>query len=167
MIFNRTTPVSKILETLKFGKRQIPNGKISEGMFRWHGWFSGLEPNSKCSLRIFANNGRIIAIGQQLLGEVTTSITNDVENLATCVYEMCRKEFGLTSVNEFQWIEYYTRKTNILRKDHYSLVEFDWDGKNFTNPDWNKKGFEEIRAIIGVDPPESIYHESPTVTVIS
>lgn len=134
--------------------------KFYEEIFYWRGWFSGPMPNSKCLLRLYSNHGRIIAVAQQLR-LAGTSIINDVENLATLVFRMCQEEYGLTSVEKFQWIEFFPKEMMPNRKDHYSLVKFDWDGQKFSNPSWNKKAYEEVREIIGMAPPRSLLKDNP------
>src|SRR5689334_17810572 len=113
-----------------------PAGKFYEEIFHWCGWFSGGIPNSKCLLRLYSNDGRIIAFAQQLPAPSGTSITNDAENLATLVFRMCQEKYDLSSVDNFQWIEFYPKERNLIWKDSYELLQFTWDGKRFSNPNW-------------------------------
>jgi hypothetical protein len=137
------------------------NGKLFEGLFRWHGWFSGPEPNSKCLLRLYANKGKIYAIGQQLRPPAGTSITNDVENLASLVFEICKKEYGLTSIEDFKWIEFYPKECNLVWKDQYDLVHMKWDGERYYHPEWERVNYQIVRVMIGGEPPKSLLREEP------
>jgi hypothetical protein len=112
-------------------------------------------------LRLYANNNRIIAVAEQLRLGAGTSITNGAEIIATLVFDLCQKEFGLNSHENFQWIEFYPKETNYSWEDDYKLVLFDWNGSEFSNPDWNKKSFDEVKEILGMDPPKSALKNNP------
>lgn len=136
------------------------HGKFYEEVFHWHDQYSLPTQISKCLLRLYANKGLIIGIAQQLPW-AGTSITMDTENLATLVFQMCQKEYGPSSVENFRWIEFYPKERMPGRKDHYSFVKFDWDGQKFSDPDWNEKTYEEVREMIGMAPPRSLLKDDP------
>lgn len=141
-------------------KYQNLSEKFYEEIFHWHDLYTLPERISKCLLRLYFNKGRCFAIGQQLRN-AGTGISLDAENLATLVFRMCQKEYGLTSVEKFQWIEFFPKEMMPDRKDHYSLVNFAWDGLKFSKPDWNKRTYEVIRDLIGMAPPRSLLKDDP------
>ena len=144
---NYPQPIVKILDLFGIkNQAPIPNGKISEGVFRWS-LFKPLD--SKCFLKLYSNQGRIIALVQQLPIPSGCSISNGAEEIATLVFGICQKEHGLKSVNDFQFIRFYLKEVNSIPKDKYALVHFDWDGKKFSNPEWEPISYEMVGLLTG------------------
>lgn len=121
-------------------------GKISEGVFHWS-LFKALD--SKCHLKLYSNQGQIIALVQQLPIPGGCSISNGAEEIATLVFGICHKEHGLKSVKDFQFIRFYPKEVNSIPRDNYALVRFDWDGKKFTNPEWEPISYEMVGLLTG------------------
>jgi hypothetical protein len=136
--------------------KTIPNVKISEGVLRWS-LFKPLD--SKCFLRLYSNQGRIIALVQQLPIHSGCSISNGAEEIATLVFGICQKEVGLKLVNDFQFIRFYPKEVNTILEDNYALVHFDWDGKKFSNPEWERISYEIVGLLTGEHVPYSQQQE--------
>lgn len=137
-----------------FNKKALPNGIIFEKMFRWE------EENteSKCFLRLFHRQGRFIALAQELQRLFGgTRFLGLSDNLPDQVFRMCREKFGLKSPDKFQLIEYHPKGINGYDKDTFFLDALTWWEGRFLRPDEKEfKTFEEIKEIIGQDPPRSL-----------
>ena len=128
-------------------------GKISEGMFRWS---AERTLDSKCYLRLYFNHGRIYALVQQLRGLTGRGIRLGAEDIAANVFQMCREDHGLKSVNDFKFLQFIPKESNSIWADDYTLVRFDWDGKRFLNAQWDPLSYELVWRLIGERPPKSL-----------
>ena len=133
-------------------------GKFYEGLIRWS---LMKEFDSKFYLRLYSNHGRIYAIAQQLPGFTGCSVANGAEEIATLVFKMCQKDFGLKSVDDFVFIKFYPKEANTVWKDEYILTLFDWDGNKFSNPENHWQDYETVMWAIGENPPASLLCDDP------
>ncbi|MBN9393072.1 MAG: hypothetical protein J0I20_33880 [Chloroflexi bacterium] len=75
------------------------------------------------------------------------SITNAAEKLATEII----KKFPIIDPGKLSWIEHYPARGGWLNKmpEHFSLVQFKFNGREFSSPTWVKKEKIEIEDLIG------------------
>lgn len=135
------------------------SGKIYEETFHWSSRFAKGALDSKCLLRLYANNGKIIGIAQSLLASIG-GIKTYAYQLANWTLEMYQNQYGRISKEDFLWIEFHPKETWSVWKDNYSLVNFDWDIGQFCPPTREDKSYEEVREIIGMEPPKSLLRDN-------
>ena len=95
---------------------------------------------SACNLTIYRSIGLVIATeineGQ--------SLTNACDLIATLVVN----QFGIDP-KRLMFIEHYPAEQRPTYGESYDLVTFQWDGKEFSNPEWKPLTVTEFDEIIG------------------
>ncbi|QFS51296.1 hypothetical protein [Nostoc sphaeroides] len=131
---------------------------VLDSIFTWKGAGRELQqsnPNywdSKCRLRIYrAFSIPTIIICSDLDEESTgTSITNSVENVATLIWKKYGTAQEFLSRNmSFVFIEHYPYHNRKDKKpENFSLVQFNWNGQQFSQPRWSPLTPNIVLALI-------------------
>ena len=110
--------------------------------------FKGLwDSPSRCGLRVIKRtDGKILVIVTEIYRQNPgTAVTECVASLATGLI----KEYKVTP-EIFIFIEHSPDLKSKLTfyGETFDLVNFDWDGNNFMNPDWTRLSHEVVDAMM-------------------
>ncbi|MCC5618458.1 hypothetical protein LC605_25905 [Nostoc sp. CHAB 5836] len=135
---------------------------VLDTIFTWKGSGQPMQQrnsncwDSRCQLRIYqAYSMPNIVICSDLDEEDTgTSITNSVEGLATLISQqyqntvLSRPRWCLG--NDFLFIEHYphNKRSENKKPEEFTLVQFNWDGKQFYQPRWSPLTPNIVLALI-------------------
>lgn len=118
--------------------------------YKYEGYF---KCESQCDLDIYRYDEGVVVVATEIDENEGTSVTNMAEGLATVV---C-KDWGIDP-QTLIWIEHYPDRDPSGRKredpiwaESFDIVFFDWDGKRFRRPKWQRLTAATAASLIGGD----------------
>ena len=104
------------------------------------------EIRSLCGLKIVKKGSHTIVIVSEMYEtNPGSSVTSCIDKLANEIID----KFGIEP-DQMMFIEHYPdRKSNLeFFRETFDLVQFDWDGSKFMNPNWKRIKREDIDQLI-------------------